>query len=82
MSDSSVASASTLDRGRLWRQMVGTMRLELRRSLFAKRSFAVYFLAFAPVILVALWAISPFPTREFEGHQEATTMFAVMAITY
>ena len=70
------------DRRRTARQLLGTLRLEIRRGLAVRRAFAVYFLAFAPVVLLALWAMSPFPTREFEGVQEATTMFAVVFEAY
>lgn len=70
------------DRARWGRQLLGTVRLELRRGLVGGRAFAVYFLAFAPVALVGLWALSPFPTREFEGVQEAATMFAVLFEAY
>ena len=71
-----------VDRSLVMRQLVGTLRLEIRRSLLAKRAFAVYFLAFAPLVLVGLWAVSPFPTREFDGIQEAATVFAVMFEAY
>jgi ABC-type transport system involved in multi-copper enzyme maturation permease subunit len=73
---------SGLDRALVWRQIVGTLRLEIRRSLLARRAFAVYFLAFAPVLLVFFWAISPFPEMEFDGIQEAATVFAVMFEAY
>jgi ABC-type transport system involved in multi-copper enzyme maturation permease subunit len=64
------------------RQLAGTLRLELRRSLLARRSLAVHFLAFAPVALVALWAFSPFPLRQLDGVDEAATLFAVMFEAY
>lgn len=76
------ASDDATARSRLGRQILGTLRLELRRSLTGGRALAVYFLAFAPVALVALWAVSPFPTREFEGVQEAATRFAVLFEAY
>lgn len=71
-----------MNRALMMRQLVGTLRLEIRRSLFGRRAFAVYFLAFAPLVLVALWAISPFPTSEFDGAQEAMTVFAFMFEAY
>lgn len=71
-----------MSRALMMRQLAGTLRLEIRRSLFARRAFAVYFLAFAPVGIVALWAMSPFPTREFGSTQEASTVFAVMFELY
>ena len=59
------APAKGRDWGLIYRQIIGTMRLEIRRNLLARRSFAVYFLAFAPIVVVGLWAISPFPRQEF-----------------
>lgn len=82
MSEGATPMARSLDWPLILRQLVGTLRLEIRRSLFAKRALAVYFLALAPVGLVALWAISPFPTSEFDGIQEAATVFAVMFEAY
>lgn len=82
MIGSEQASSQGPDRVLMMRQLAGTLRLEIRRSLFARRAFAVYFLAFAPVALVALWAVSPFPTREFGGIQEAATVFSVMFEAY
>ena len=87
MSDSTTTAPVTTapvepTRALVLRQLGGILRLELKRSLFARRSFAVYFLAFAPVLLVALWAASPFPTRELDGAVEAATMFAVIFEAY
>ena len=70
------------DWGRIRCQIVGTLRLEIRRNLSAGRSFAVYFLAFAPVVLVAIWAVLPFATDEFDSVQDASMMFAVMFEAY
>jgi ABC-type transport system involved in multi-copper enzyme maturation permease subunit len=71
-----------MNRALVMRQLVGTLRLELRRGLLAKRSLAVYFLAFAPVGIVALWAMTPFPRSEFTGVQDAATLFAVIFELY
>ena len=66
----------TVDRSLVRRQMTGILRLELGRSLASRRSLALYFLALAPVGLVALWAMTPFPEREFSGPAEAISVFA------
>ncbi len=61
------AAAATLplpadsESARFKRQLLGILRLELRRNLFSPRAFALYFLAFAPLFVVALWALSPLP---------------------
>ncbi len=66
----------------LARQLWGVFRLDIRRALLSARSFAVYFLAFAPLVLVAIWAFTPFPTEEFEGPQEAALVFSVLFELY
>ena len=60
------------------RQLLGTLRLDLRRSLLSPRSLAVYFLAFAPLAMVGIWALTPFPLEEFDSPQEGTVVFAVL----
>ena len=82
MSVDAAVPAESTGRRLVLRQILGTLRLEVRRSLLSRRAFAVYFLAFAPVALVALWAVSPFPQREFDGVLEAQTLFAVMFEAY
>ncbi len=59
-----------IDWGLIGRQIVGILQLELRRNLFSRRSFALYFLAFAPVALFIIWTISP-ATRHFDGPSQA-----------
>ncbi len=49
------AGGPGIDWGLIQRQIAGILRLELRRSLFSRRSFAVYFLAFSPVPIFLLW---------------------------
>ncbi|MEM7352591.1 MAG: hypothetical protein AAF657_17455 [Acidobacteriota bacterium] len=51
------ASSAGLDWGLIGRQIAGILRLEIRRNLFSRRSFALYFLAFAPVGLFVIWAL-------------------------
>lgn len=59
-----------LDWALIRRQIAGILRLELRRNLFSRRSFALYFLAFSPVPIFLLWAISS-ETRHFDGPPQA-----------
>jgi hypothetical protein len=60
------------------RQLKGTCRLDLRRALLSPRSLGLYFLAFAPVLLVAIWSLTPLPTEELAGPQETAKVFAVL----
>lgn len=48
-----------LDWSLIGRQILGILRLELRRNLFSRRAFGLYVLAFAPVGLFMIWALSP-----------------------
>ena len=52
------------------RQLLGTLRLDLRRSLLA------------PGLLVAIWALTPVPAREFSGPQESIVVFSVVFELY
>ncbi len=66
-----MSSASQgLDWAVIRRQIAGILRLEVRRNLFSRRSFALYFLAFSPVPLFLLWAISS-QTQHFDGSAQA-----------
>lgn len=73
---------SAMDWGLVGRQIVGTLRLDVRRSLFSARALAALFLAFAPALLVAIWTMTPFPTREFAGPRESVVMFSVIFELY
>ena len=73
---------SGIDWGLVGRQVAGTLRLDLRRSLFSPRALAALFLAFAPALLVGIWSLTPIPTREFAGPQESVVMFAVIFELY
>ena len=75
-------TGSTFDWRLAARQLAGTLRLDLRRSLLSPRSLAVYFLAFSPLVLVAVWALTPFPLDEFEGPQEGSLVFTVLFELY
>ncbi len=71
-----------LDWGLIRRQIAGILRLELRNNLISRRSFALYFLAFAPVALFMVWTISP-ATRHFEGPAQAIAqVFAPVFVGY
>ena len=73
---------SDIDWGLTGRQLAGTLRLDLRRSLLSPRALAALFLAFAPAVLVGIWTMTPFPTREFAGPQESIVMFSVLFELY
>jgi ABC-type transport system involved in cytochrome c biogenesis permease component len=64
------------------RQLTGTLRLDLRRALLSPRSLAVYFLAFAPLMLVGIWALTPFPTQDLDGPQDGAQVFSVLFELY
>ena len=64
------------------RQLTGTLRLDLRRALLSPRSLAVYFLAFAPLVLVGIWALTPFPTQDLDGPQDGAKVFSVLFELY
>lgn len=71
-------SRSTTDWSLMVRQLGGACRLDLRRALLSPRSLALYFLAFAPVLLVTIWALTPFPTEHLSGPQESIKVFTVL----
>lgn len=68
--------------GLFLRQIRGILRLELRKNLFSRRAFAVYFLAFAPVALLLLWAVTPLPERAFGGPAETIDSFSTLFVFY
>lgn len=71
------AAAGAIDWDLVRRQVAGIFRLELRRNLFGRRALALYFLAFAPVLLLALWAISPAPRQlMMNAPMDAVPLFA------
>ncbi len=75
-------SRPDLDGGLIGRQIAGILRLELRRNLLSRRAFALYFLAFAPVAVFAVWTVSPVP-RHFDGPAQAVAqVFAPVFVGY
>jgi ABC-type transport system involved in multi-copper enzyme maturation permease subunit len=60
------------------RQLAGILRLELRRSLLGRRALGLYFLAFAPVLLIALWAATPLPQKLYEGPAQTANQIAIL----
>ncbi len=78
----STATHSAFDWRLAARQLAGTLRLDLRRSLLSPRSLAVYFLAFAPLALVTVWVLTPFPTEEFDGPHHGSHVFTVLFELY
>ena len=65
-----------LDWNLIQHQLRGILRLEIRRNLRGRRAFALYFLAFMPVLIFIIWAISPAPRHFFQGPVEAVPLFA------
>ncbi len=82
------AAGAGTDWGLIRRQFAGILRLELRRSLFSKRAFSVYFLAFSPVPIFLLWwflAARAISRQEFEFDspaQVAAQFFAPFFVGY
>ena len=75
------ASGNRLDGGLVRRQIYGIFRLELRNHLLSRRGFFLYFLAFAPVALVLVWAV--WPAREMlSGPAESAKNFAFLFMLY
>ena len=73
---------SGIDWRLIGRQLLGTLRLDLRRSLLSPRALAALFLAFAPAALVGIWALTPFPAREFAGPHESVRVFSILFELY
>lgn len=73
-----VRQAVTDEWQRLVRQLLGVLRLELRRNLFGRRALAMYFLCSAPVGIMLIWALLPGSREEFSGPAEAMTVFAAL----
>lgn len=72
---SAPATKTALEPGLVRRQIYGIYRLELRNHLLSRRGFALYFLAFAPMLLLLVWAFSPGPGF-LEGPAEGAQVFA------
>ncbi len=63
----------------LWRrQIVAVVRLELKKTLFARRGLWIYFLAFAPVLLYAAHSFSMIRTGRRGNFGEDTHIFAAV----
>lgn len=67
--------AAVAESGLVRRQLFGIFRLELRNHLLSRRGFGLYFLAFAPVLLMLVWAVSPAPGY-LDGPAEGSKVFA------
>lgn len=68
-------TTAAFDFGLMRRQVYGIFRLELRNHLFSRRGFGLYFLAFAPVLLLLVWALSPAP-KHLDGPADGAQVFA------
>jgi len=66
---------AAVDGGLVRRQIYGIFRLELRNHLLSRRGFALYFLVFAPVTLMLVWALSPVP-GQMDGPADGAKVFA------
>lgn len=65
--------------GLFQRQIVGILRLELKKGLFSRRALGLYFLAFSPILIVGLWALlTPLPKRMFDGPAQTASMIATL----
>lgn len=79
----STAAGNSLDWGLIGRQITGILRLELGRQLFSRRSLSLYFLAFAPVLIMAMWAFSPVPDKlGMSGPVDSVPIFAFVYYGY
>lgn len=54
------------------RQLLGILRLELRKSLLSRRAVGLYFLAFALILPLVLWTLTSLPQRYSDGPAQAT----------
>ena len=64
------------------RQLLGVIRLEIRRQVLGKRLLGLVLLAFGPVTPVFIWALTPIPRRGFGGPIEIMSQFATMHQLY
>lgn len=76
------AAARPAPEGLFKRQIAGILRLELRKSLLGRRALGLYFLAFAPILLIALWAVTPLPQKFFDGPAQTAPMIATFFQVY
>jgi ABC-type transport system involved in multi-copper enzyme maturation permease subunit len=75
------ATSAPVDWALARRQIAGILRLELRNHLLSKMAVLLYFLAFAPVGLLLLWAFSAAP-KFMDGAADGARMFAVFYFIY
>lgn len=64
--------------GLFQRQLTGILRLELKKSLFSRRALGLYFLAWSPLVLGALWVIVPDHPRGIDKPADTINIFAVI----
>ncbi len=62
--------------GRIVRQVMGILGLEVRKNLFGARALVMYFLAFAPVGLMVLWNLFDSPSQELMEIADSGVLFA------
>ncbi len=74
--EAQAGSEPAFDWNLVLRQLTGVLRLELRRNLLSRRSFIMFFLAGAPLVLFFLWDLLSIPQQNFSGPTEVTPLFA------
>lgn len=80
--ETTTPTAGAIDWSLVRSQLTGILRMELRGTLFSKRMLAVLFLAFAPVALIALWAVTPLPREMANGPMDTARVFSVFFVPY
>lgn len=63
----------------LWtRQTAAILSLEIRKNFLSRRAFLLYFIAFAPLVLLSLLALFPPPTEELTNFGELSQVYAAI----
>ena len=75
---STSAVPEALDWPLIRRQVGGIFRFEFRRNLLGRRSAVMYFLAFAPALILVAWAVAPLSRQFMSGPTDAILQFAVI----
>lgn len=61
----------------LWKaQVTGLLRLEVKKYLFSKRAFLLYFLAFLPIFPALLWNLQPIFSGDLPKISEASLIYS------
>ena len=76
------APGPAVDGSRIFRQVMGIVRLELRQNLLGRRSLIVYLLAFFPVPLLLLWNASGISREVVTSPMQGASFYAGMYAGY